>query len=221
MKRGPLFYAVQKRFRSNRFAEFEKLLRSVLQQKDTVRVLDAGGRGVYWEMLPRDLRSKVRISILNFESENKQYDKVADDLDIEYVVGDACAMPQYADGSFDIVHSNSVIEHVGSWQKMADFAREVSRVGVAYYVQTPNFWFPIEPHYGVPFFHWLSEPTRVFLHVRMRVGYLRKLTFPEALEAVDHHRILNRTVLVSLFPDGHLIKERLLLLTKSLIVIRS
>ncbi len=75
----------------------------------------------------------------------------------QFVQGDACAMP-FADKSFDWVFSNAVIEHVGNrtlQRRMADEVRRVSRLG--YFVTTPNWWFPLDPHTLVPFYHWLPR----------------------------------------------------------------
>jgi ubiquinone/menaquinone biosynthesis C-methylase UbiE len=67
-------------------------------------------------------------------------------------VGDGRSMPQFEDHQFDIVFSNSTIEHVGSIDDQRAMAREIVRVGRKYYVQTPNRYFPIEPHFVFPFF---------------------------------------------------------------------
>jgi hypothetical protein len=61
-------------------------------------------------------------------------------------------MPQYRDKEFDIAFSNSVIEHVGNDLRIRQMADEVRRVG-RNYLQTPNYYFPLEPHFFFPFFH--------------------------------------------------------------------
>jgi len=74
-----------------------------------------------------------------------------------FIQGNACAMP-FADKSFDWVFSNAVIEHVGDrhlQMMMADEVRRVSRRG--YFIATPNWWFPLDPHSMTPFYHWLPE----------------------------------------------------------------
>ena len=76
---------------------------------------------------------------------------------IPYVQGDACALP-FADGAFDVVHSNAVIEHVGDRERQKAFVREALRVGGRVFVTTPNRWFPIEVHTRLPLVHWLPEP---------------------------------------------------------------
>jgi len=75
---------------------------------------------------------------------------------IAYVQGDACALP-FADGAFDVVHSNAVIEHVGGRERQEAFVREALRVGRRVFVTTPNRWFPIEVHTRLPLVHWLPE----------------------------------------------------------------
>jgi len=75
---------------------------------------------------------------------------------IAYVRGDACALP-FPDSSFDIVHSNAVIEHVGGRELQATFVREALRVGRRVFLTTPNRWFPVEVHTKLPLVHWLPD----------------------------------------------------------------
>jgi hypothetical protein len=83
------------------------------------------------------------------------------------VVFDARHLP-FADKSFDIVYSNAVIEHVGDHAQQRLFADETRRVGRAWFVTTPNFWFPLDTHTSLPFVHWL--PRRLRLSVFRAVG---------------------------------------------------
>lgn len=75
---------------------------------------------------------------------------------IDYVQGDACALP-FADGAFDIVHSNAVLEHVGGEERQRRFVAEALRVGRRVFLTTPNRWFPVDVHTKLPFVHWLPE----------------------------------------------------------------
>ena len=76
--------------------------------------------------------------------------------DIAYVQGDACALP-FADGAFDIVHSNAVIEHVGARDRQRLMVSEALRVARRAFVTTPNRRFPVEVHTRLPFVHWLPD----------------------------------------------------------------
>lgn len=219
MKRGKLFHRLQSRFRKKRFVVFDALVREILKTQSEVRVLDTGGRPEYWKILSPELRGSVKITCLNFQSELDAYSKPSDDLQVTSVVGDACNMPEFPDDSFDIVHSNSVIEHVGSYQNMKRYADETRRVGKSYYIQTPNYWFPIEPHYGVPFFHWLPDAWRIWFSTRMNIGYARKCTFETALQRVDHTQIISPFMMQGFFPDAVIKRERILLFPKSIIAL--
>lgn len=75
---------------------------------------------------------------------------------IRYMQGDACALP-FADGEFDVVFSNAVIEHVGGRERQRRFVSEALRVGRSVFVTTPNRRFPVEVHTGLPLVHWLPD----------------------------------------------------------------
>lgn len=75
---------------------------------------------------------------------------------IHYVQGDACALP-FADGSFDIVFSNAVIEHLGGRARQRQFVSEALRVGRRVFITTPNRRFPVEVHTRLPVVHWLPD----------------------------------------------------------------
>jgi SAM-dependent methyltransferase len=76
-----------------------------------------------------------------------------------FVRADATDRLPFDHGSFDLVYSSSVVEHVAPAEREA-FAREIRRVGRGWWVQTPAFSFPVEPHALLPFAHWLPPAIR-------------------------------------------------------------
>jgi len=208
------------RIRRRRIGPLLELVRTAHQQYGRVRILDIGGTRAYWTIFPREAFDRYEIGVTLVNLPGAQLP--ADDERFCYVAADGCDMRErFPDGSFDIVHSNSVVEHVGDWARMTAFAREVRRLAPAYFIQTPNFWFPIEPHFVAPVFHWLPEPLRVALVRRFALGHRsRQIDTGKAVEEVQSVHLLNRKMFSHLFPDGRLVVERLLGLPKSLIAIR-
>ncbi|HUA74158.1 MAG TPA: class I SAM-dependent methyltransferase [Solirubrobacteraceae bacterium] len=76
-----------------------------------------------------------------------------------FVQADAAEGLPFADREFDLVYCSSVVEHVPPARREA-FAAELRRVGRGFYVQTPAFSFPVEPHALLPFAHWLPAGPR-------------------------------------------------------------
>src|SRR5207247_1510773 len=76
-----------------------------------------------------------------------------------FVRADATERLPFEDGAFDLAYSNSVIEHLPV-ERRAAFARELRRVARGWWVQTPAFSFPVEPHALLPFAHWLPARAR-------------------------------------------------------------
>jgi SAM-dependent methyltransferase len=72
------------------------------------------------------------------------------------------ALP-FADGSFDAVVSNHVIEHVGDRRAQLAHLRECRRVLAREgrgYLAVPNRWMLVEPHYRLAFLSWLPREWR-------------------------------------------------------------
>ncbi len=118
----------------------------------------------------------------------------------------------FADGEFDVGFSNSVIEHVPPALQPA-FASELGRVARRYYLQTPNRWFPIEPHYQLPLFQFLPRRVRMALNRRFTLGWQAKGQWEEIT-------LLGARDLKRLFPDAEIHREKVLGLTKSLIAVQ-
>jgi hypothetical protein len=198
-------------FRQRRMQRFLTLI-APLRQKP-LRILDIGGTPAFWHALPGLYQDeRVSITVINLDTPD------AEDANIRITCGNACALP-FDDDAFDVVHSNSVIEHVGHWPEMENMAREVRRLAPNYFVQTPNMWFPIEPHFKLPVVHWLPEQTRAsFLQM---TGRSKKFADAgEATRYVQRISLLSARQLRALFPDAHLWRERFFGLTKSLVAER-
>ena len=116
-------------FRSRRMEHFQTLFHITSR----TRILDDGGTEFNWELI--SVRPSLRILNLRFAKIPVSQ--------FHYVVGNGLQIP-FRDRAFDIVFSNSVIEHVGDEANIQAFADEIRRVGKGFYVQTPNRDFPIE-----------------------------------------------------------------------------
>lgn len=210
--------SLSKRFRRARMKHMVGLIQRTHQARGAVSVVDLGGRPEYWEMFDRSLLEAcgVHVTLIGLEAGEPLGDPM-----FTQITGDACSLPEHPDMSFDIAHSNSVIEHVGDWPRVEAFAGEVRRLAPRYYVQTPYFWFPIEPHFSAPFFHWRSEQARARRLMKGPLGFSeRAKTMGEAMRDVQDARLLDKAQFRYLFPDADYIDEKIGGLTKSLIAMR-
>lgn len=203
-------------FRQRRFAAVRALIDDIVARKGRCRIADIGGTDYYWRIADDLLETApVEIDLYNLQAKPLSAGKVRS------LVGDATRLDHVADDAYDLVHSNSVIEHVGGWSDMVAMAGHVRRIAPAYYVQTPNFWFPYEPHFRAPIFHWLPEQVRARLLMRFNLGFGgRRETLDAAMRGVQSARMIDRAQIAALFPDAEIRNERFCGLTKSLMAVR-
>ncbi|MBN1442309.1 MAG: class I SAM-dependent methyltransferase [Planctomycetes bacterium] len=200
------------RMRDKRFRLFEELVQDLPRP---LKILDIGGKNGFWEHRGWADKDFAEILIVNLVAQEQVHSN------IKVHVGDATNLREFDDRSFDVVFSNSVIEHLFTLENQAAMAREIRRIGKAHWVQTPNFWFPVEPHFHVPGWHWLPEGLRVAIVRRRRCGWRGPCPDPaDARKLVKEVRLMSRRELARLFPDSEICAERFCGLVKSWIVIR-
>lgn len=196
--------AIALHFRKKRF-EFFKTLIAPLPRP--LHILDVGGMPVFWEYM-EFTEDDVKITSYNTEPIETT------SANITSMVGDARDMHEFKDKEFEVVFSNSVIEHVGTYDQQRKMAEEIERVGKRYIVQTPNRYFPIEPHAFFPFFQFFPLGLKVFVAAHApdlgwRVAHIGELTTIRLMTEKELRRV---------FPGAKVYKEKFLGLTKSLTI---
>ena len=176
-----------------------------------MKVLDLGGTMGFW------LRAPVRprhVTVVNLTpSEEAPW--------LAVVTGDACYADRLVAGQrFDLVFSNSLIEHVGGHKARSALSHVIRSLAPRYLVQTPYRYFPVEPHWLFPGMQFLPLPVRWMIASRWPLGHTRGWSDSEALNEVMSTELIGATEMRTYFPDGQLYWERFLGLRKSMVVIR-
>jgi ubiquinone/menaquinone biosynthesis C-methylase UbiE len=197
------------KMRKKRFSFFRAWLSAF---EPPITILDVGGTESYWKMMALNDNNEINITLLNTIPVS------SNDRRFTHVIGDGCNLG-FHEKSFDVVFSNSVIEHVGDFSAQQKMAQEARRVGRGYFIQTPNRDFFLEPHFLFPFFQYLPINWRVWLLMHFRLGWFpRQNSIRQARQIVESIRLVNKTELMQMFPDGKCYTENVFGLSKSFTV---
>jgi len=189
------------KFREKRFNNFLELL-SKVDSGNPIKILDVGGLEVYWNSMNFIGYDHVHITLLNLEEVPTK------GANFTSMKGDATNLSMFKDNEFDIVFSNSVIEHLYTYENQQKMANEARRVGRYYYIQTPNYYFPFEPHWLFPFFQFFPFRLKLFLTMNFNLGHYKKITDRNlATNIVNEVKLLTEKEMNRLFPDGKLYRE--------------
>lgn len=210
------------RFRRRRAENIRAIIDSIYKEKGRCEILDVGGTFNYWINVDYNfLRSRnSHITLINLEyyqdHKNSEFRNIFDSKTANFL-----EYEKFDPKLYDLIHSNSVIEHVGDRDSVEKFAELVRRYGQRYFIQTPNFWFPIEGHFGLPFVQFLPDRWMAWLLTRTQCGHVdRCQTMQEALTIVRGIRLLTGREMRKLFPDATIKREWFGLFVKSFMAIR-
>lgn len=184
---------------------------------DRISILDVGGTLNFWEMnlqyLPKGLVAEI--DIVNILPQ-KALESELEGVKLRSYEGNALEKSSFRKSEYDLVHSNSVIEHVGNLSAQKKMAEAVIALGSHYWIQTPAKSFPLEPHFYFPFFAYLPLDLRATLLRAMNLGYhQREKGYLESKIICEETRLLTKSEVEHLFPAARVLSERVLFLTKS------
>lgn len=191
-------------FRRKRFQQFFQ----TLEVSNTSPILDVGGLPYDWVNIK--YRGPVICASLSTIREGEWGDG-----NIIYRRQDATELP-YSDGAFEVVYSNSLLEHVGQ-ENQSKVAAEIRRVAKHYWVQVPHRNFPIEPHYRAVFFYQLPPRLRRLIATRWTPLVKKHNHY---LAEVDTIHLLDFQEMQTLFPESTILQEKFMGFTKSLIAVK-
>jgi methyltransferase family protein len=213
-----VIHPISRYFRSRRMEMLLKHYPEIAQ----FRICDLGGSRHFWQESKLNIGAG-QITIWNVSaSETGAYDIGSEGGgrqamgEIPVLMYDGRTLP-CEDKSYDLVICNSVLEHVPPAQR-DNLCREMRRVAQRVYVQTPAYEFPFEPHFVVPFLHWLPRKTGRMVARASPWAILSRPDERTFAEYFDGTQLLTRKEMASLFPDAQIETERFSGLAKSHLV---
>lgn len=181
---------------------------------ERLKVVDLGGTPEFWSGSPIHPKELTVVNLAASSTPVPEW--------IEVVTGDACKAADAVRKDYDLVFSNSTIEHVGGHDRCLAFAETVKTLGPRHWIQTPYRYFPIEPHFVSPGFQFLPIALRQHVAARWPLSYTKSMgsNLDDPLGAVLWTELLSRTHMKYYFPGSEIVSERFAGLTKSLIAVR-
>lgn len=198
--------SIGNKFRNKRFIYFEKLINKLPKP---IHILDVGGTEDFWVNRSYHKKENIKITLLNLKKIITKYSN------IKSIIGDATDLSSFKENHFNIVFSNSVIEHLHNFKNQQKMAKEVRRVGVYHFIQTPNKYFIIEPHFLLPLFQFLPKSIQYLLLTKTKLSRGKKWNKEFAREYIQEIRLLSKKEMEFLFPNSKTKTERFLGMSKS------
>ena len=203
------------KFREKRFYYFQSVIKPLIDEKKKsgtlpLNILDVGGTVSYWVNMSYHLNPDIHITLVNLTQSPSVHSNIVSKI------GDATNLKEYRDKEYDIVFSNSVIEHLYNFEAQKRMSSEAQRVGIKHFIQTPNKHFFIEAHYILPFFQYLPKNLQYPILTKTILSRGRKWDKEFAAQYIKEIRLLSISEMRQLFPDSRIYKEKFLGMTKSI-----
>jgi hypothetical protein len=202
------------RARERRWELFQRLFPDVASW----HVLDLGGTTEWWHRAPLRPASVTVLNLLEPGEASEEW--------LRPVTGDACAAGEvlHAAGvstAYDLVFSNSLMEHVGGHASRLALAAQVRSLAPRHWVQTPYRYFPIEPHWLFPGLQFIPTAARAPLAAWWPLAHSKPADRHEAMSEVQWTELIGIAELRAYFPGSEIHREKVAGLTKSIVATTS
>jgi hypothetical protein len=208
---SPDSWGAQKR--AARWALFARLFPDI----GDLRVVDLGGTVEAWERAPV---RPAEVTVINLFEPGQ-----SEEGWLRPVTGDACAARATlaaagAPSAYDLVFSNSLIEHVGGHGPRQALATEILALAPRHWVQTPYRYFPVEPHWLFPGLQFLPLAVRSRAAATWPLAHSRPESDQAAMSEVQWTELIGLAEMRAYFPDSTIHHERMAGLVKSITAVR-
>jgi hypothetical protein len=190
-----------------------KTFRAHFPDIESMSVVDLGGTVNYWMRAPVQPRS---VHVLNLQEPPSS---IPDWITVDVADATDPALLSQA-GAYDLVYSNSVIEHVGGHQRRTAFAANAAALADRHWIQTPYRYFPVEPHWVCPCMQYLPLRARARLGLHWPLVHTRPADMERAIAQQLSVELLDITAMRHYFPNSQIVYDRLAGLVKSVIAVK-
>ena len=205
--------SISKKLRVKRFKFFSEFCKELHKP---VNILDLGGSDYHWRDSEFRSNKDFHITIVNTEHQNTEGFN-----NLSFIKKDVTDLKFFDDNEYELVYSNSLLEHINNFTKQKILAEEIRRIGRHYFIQTPNYYFPMEPHFLFPLFQFFPDKLKTKLIMNYDLGWFKKETdIIKANELASSVRLLKESELKEIFPNSRIYYEKYFLLNKSFIIYR-
>ena len=194
-----------------------ELFRQRFPTIEELRVVDLGGTAESWLRSPLQ---PAHVTVVNLTEPGESTDRIT------AVTGDACDAVRVLEDAvgqtrFDLVFSNSLIEHVGGHANRQRLAMAIRELAPYHWVQTPYRYFPVEPHWLFPGMQFLPVAAKTKIELRWPFTHTRSTSVEEARSSVLWTELIGITELRHYLPESEILHERMAGLIKSIIAVKA
>lgn len=194
-------------------ARRRRLFESFLPKARPLRVIDLGGTVPFWRAFELKPAHGLHLTLINTHAHDTTALGAEDSsglIDDHHMDANEVTLGYLR--SFDLIFSNSFLEHLGSRAEQAALARKICDSGVPYFVQTPNKHSPVDPHFPsplAPFFAAYPRRVQAWLLCHSKLGSgARSRTYADAMERLHFYNPLGYADMRALFPNAQILTER-------------
>ena len=143
--------------------------------KKKLKLLDigcgTGGATVAWSLKGLDCTG---IDLIKEDLNIAKLRAKAQEINPRFIKVSGTHLP-FKQDTFDIIICDQVLEHTPNFKKTIKEIKRVAKKNAIIYIDMPNKFFPVEPHYKLFFIHWIPKKLqRIYLKLRKR----KKLYYP-------------------------------------------
>jgi hypothetical protein len=215
MKTSAEMNAFIKSYRTQSGARRARILMQFTQTlRRPLRIMDLGGTASMWQRWGLSESDEFRITLVNSDEIDKSQPRpVVPTQYMDEVQENVLNLSSRDFQPYDLIFSNSLLEHLPSRDEQAQLAAAIAGSGRPYFIQVPNKYCIIDPHFPHPFAAFFATLPR---HVRARMLTLHRLgssrrcqTYAEAMERMRYYNPLGRADMEALFPKAAIQVERM------------